>query len=115
MKEYADPVLDRIDPHRAISHRLFRDSCTEISGKFVKDLSLLGRDLKRVITLDDNPNAYKFHPQNLILVNSFVDNLYDRELESVISFFKFAEIYEDLMEAIHHYVVQPMLSPSYVQ
>lgn len=115
MKEYADPVLDRIDPHRAISHRLFRDSCTEISGKFVKDLSLLGRDLKKVIIVDDNPNAYMLHPQNAIPVSSFVDNLYDRELASVISFFKVAERYEDLREAIRHYVVHPLLSPSWVQ
>lgn len=112
MKEYADAVLDRIDPHRAIRYRLFRDSCTEISGKFVKDLSLLGRDLKRVIIVDDNPNAYMLHPQNAIPVSSFVDNLDDGELASVIRFCKVTEKYEDLREAIRRYVVPPLSSRS---
>lgn len=115
MKEYADAVLDRIDPHRAIRYRLFRDSCTEISGKFVKDLSLLGRDLKRVIIVDDNPNAYMLHPQNAIRVSSFVDNLHDGELASVIRFCKVTEKYEDLREAIRRYVVPPLSSPSWGQ
>lgn len=32
----------------------YRDSCIEVAGKFVKDLSELGRELSRVVTEDDN-------------------------------------------------------------
>ncbi|GLJ14307.1 hypothetical protein SUGI_0230460 [Cryptomeria japonica] len=113
IREYADAVVDRIDPYGAIKHRLFRDSCTQTcEGRFVKDLSLLGRDLRRVIIVDDNPNAYVFHPHNAVPVSSFVDDLYDRELSSVISFFKVVQDYEDLREAIRHFVVRdPLLKP----
>eukprot|EP01018_Ginkgo_biloba_P015259 Gb_30135 [translate_table: standard] len=115
VKEYANPVVDEIDPQRSISHRLFRDSCREMSGKFVKDLSLLGRDLKKVIIVDDNPNAYMLQPQNAVPVSSFVDDLSDREIASVISFFKVGADYEDLREAIRHHVVNPLLTPSWDQ
>lgn len=43
---YADPILDHIDPEKVIKHRLYRESCTFVSGQlFVKDLRILGRKL----------------------------------------------------------------------
>ncbi|KAH9314816.1 hypothetical protein KI387_023443, partial [Taxus chinensis] len=109
-RDYADAVVDRIDPYGAIKFRLFRDSCTETSdGRFVKDLSLLGRNLKKIIIVDDNPNAYMLHPHNAVPVSSFVDDLYDRELSSILSLLKLVRYYDDLREAIRHYVVKDPL------
>lgn len=34
--QYADPVLDKLDVHRAVSHRLFRESCYNHKGNYVK-------------------------------------------------------------------------------
>ncbi|MCL7024166.1 hypothetical protein MKW94_019146 [Papaver nudicaule] len=39
LKEYASLVLDKIDPNGVITHRLYLDSCKEMDGRFVKDLS----------------------------------------------------------------------------
>ena len=36
-----------------IRHRLFRESCTQYQGNYVKNLSLLGRDLKTCIIVDN--------------------------------------------------------------
>lgn len=52
LPSYADPLLDSLDPNNLISFRLFRDSCTLVSGGFVKDLSRLGRDLNHVLIID---------------------------------------------------------------
>lgn len=49
---YADRVIDALDVRRVVTSRLFRDSCTLMDGSFVKDLSRLGRDLRRVVILD---------------------------------------------------------------
>ena len=34
--QYADPVLDRLDPYRSVAHRLFRESCYNHKGNYVK-------------------------------------------------------------------------------
>ena len=36
--QYADPVLDKLDIHQVVSHRLFRESCYNHKGNYVKVL-----------------------------------------------------------------------------
>lgn len=46
--------------------RLFRESCVFHRGNYVKDLSRLGRELRRVIIVDNSPASYIFHPENAV-------------------------------------------------
>jgi carboxy-terminal domain RNA polymerase II polypeptide A small phosphatase len=42
LAKYADPVLDRLDPGHTVTHRLFRESCFNHRGNYVKvNLSML--------------------------------------------------------------------------
>lgn len=34
--KYADPVLDTMDMHKVVKHRLFRESCVYYEGAYVK-------------------------------------------------------------------------------
>ncbi|PWA79660.1 Dullard phosphatase domain, eukaryotic [Artemisia annua] len=103
-EEYASPVLDRLDPNGFISHRLYRNSRKLVDGKYVKDLSNLGRDLKNVVIVDDRPRSYKLHPENGIPIKRFIDDLQDNELKKLMdSFFKSCDQYEDLKDALKHY------------
>nr|XP_010916740.3 probable C-terminal domain small phosphatase [Elaeis guineensis] len=105
LREYASLVLDHLDPGgEIISHRLYRDSCKEMEGKFVKDLSVMGRDLDRVVIVDDNPNAYAFQPENAVPVAPFINDLGDRELQKVIKFLEVAPLFDDTRDAILHYL-----------
>ncbi|KAK4770740.1 hypothetical protein SAY87_031272 [Trapa incisa] len=104
LKEYASLILDRLDPTGAmVSYRLYRDSCREMEGKFVKDLSGMGRDLKRVVIVDDNPNAYGFQPENALPISPFIDDLKDVELGKLIKFFEECEEFDDMREAVRLY------------
>lgn len=88
LNKYADPLLDLLDPKRVIRTRLFRESCVYYQGSYVKDLSLLNRDLSETIIIDNSPNSYMFHPENAIDCSSFIDDPRDRELDQIGAFLK---------------------------
>jgi TFIIF-interacting CTD phosphatase-like protein len=46
--------------------RLFRESCVYHGGNYVKDLNKLGRDLKKIVIVDNSPASYIFHPENAV-------------------------------------------------
>ena len=81
IERYADPLLKLLDPNGCIDSRLYRESCTEYRGSYVKDLRRLGRDLKNTIIVDNSPMAYQFQPENAIPCLTFLDDMSDKELD----------------------------------
>ncbi|XP_074926443.1 LOW QUALITY PROTEIN: carboxy-terminal domain RNA polymerase II polypeptide A small phosphatase 1 [Chelonoidis abingdonii] len=88
LAKYADPVADLLDKWGAFRARLFRESCVFHRGNYVKDLSRLGRDLSRIIIVDNSPASYIFHPDNAVPVASWFDNMADTELLDLLPFFE---------------------------
>ena len=86
LNKYADPLLDLLDPHQVIRTRLFRESCVYYEGNYVKDLSLIDRELSQSIIVDNSPASYMFHPENAIDCSSYIDDPNDRELDQIGSF-----------------------------
>lgn len=68
--KYADPVADLLDRWGVFRARLFRESCVFHRGNYVKDLSRLGRELSKVIIVDNSPASYIFHPENAVSILS---------------------------------------------
>lgn len=66
LPQYADPVTDLLDRCGVFRTRLFRESCVFHQGCYVKDLSRLGRDLRKTLILDNSPASYIFHPNNAV-------------------------------------------------
>lgn len=86
VSKYADPVLDKVDVHKAVTHRLFRESCYNHRGNYVKDLSMLGRPLETCIILDNSPASYLFNPTNAVPVTTWFNDPLDTELTDLIGF-----------------------------
>ncbi|EMD37278.1 hypothetical protein CERSUDRAFT_49651 [Gelatoporia subvermispora B] len=86
LSKYADPLLDRLDPDHSVAHRLFRESCYNHRGNYVKDLSQLGRPVAQTIILDNSPASYIFHPHNAVPVSSWFNDPHDTELTDLCPF-----------------------------
>ncbi|KKK22594.1 hypothetical protein ARAM_007343 [Aspergillus rambellii] len=84
VSKYGDPLLDQLDIHGVVHHRLFRDSCYNHQGNYVKDLSQVGRDLRHTIIIDNSPTSYIFHPQHAIPISSWFSDAHDNELLDLI-------------------------------
>lgn len=107
LAKYADPVADLLDVHGTFRARLFRDSCVFHRGNYVKDLNRLGRDLKKIIIVDNSPASYLFHPDNAVPVSSWFEDLSDTELRDLIPFFEklstIDNVYKVLCNSKHPY------------
>lgn len=86
LAKYADPVADLLDKWDVFHCRLFRESCVFHRGNYVKDLSRLGRELHKIIIVDNSPASYVFHPDNAVPCASWFDDMNDRELLDLIPF-----------------------------
>ncbi|KAK9351370.1 HAD-like domain-containing protein [Lipomyces doorenjongii] len=86
VSKYGDPLLDQLDVHNVVHHRLFRESCYNHQGNYVKDLSQLGRPLEDIIILDNSPASYIFHPQHAVPVSSWFSDAHDNELLDLVPF-----------------------------
>ena len=81
LKDYADSILDILDPNKIlINYRLYRHH-TSLSGiTFCKDLSKIGRDLSRTLIIDNLADNFKLQPNNGIPIWTWIDDMKDTQL-----------------------------------
>jgi len=99
-ENYANKVLDFIDPTGYIEHRLFRQHCTQVHGYYVKDLSLLGRPLRDTVIIDNSPISFAFQPMNGILCDDWSGNPSDFELLQLIPILQQLDLSMDLRQKL---------------
>ncbi|XP_022593874.1 CTD small phosphatase-like protein 3 isoform X1 [Seriola dumerili] len=100
-KEYAEKILDILDPQRKLfRHRLYQDECSCVLGHYIKDLSHLGRDLTKTVVLDNAPHTYPYHLMNTIPIKSWSGESADRELQKLIPYMEKLSAAEDFREVL---------------
>ncbi len=72
---YADPILNSVDKKQHFfKNRLYRKHTVFINNVYVKDLSKLGRDLSKIIIIDNRPENFQLQKENGIYIKSFFGN-----------------------------------------
>ena len=73
IKEYADQIINFIEKdEKYFSYRLYRESATFLNEQYYKDLNKLGRDLKKIIIVDDKQINMKLQEENGIIIKPFI-------------------------------------------
>ena len=80
LPEYADVILNHL---KHINFRLYRHHTIQLNGEFVKDLSRIGRDLKRTIIVDNIDRNYRLQKQNGIHIRSWYGDKKDMMLKKI--------------------------------
>jgi len=111
-RDYAEPLLDVLDPNRVLKGRFYRDSCVFHEGHYFKDLRLVDEDPRRVLLVDNNPASFVLCPANGIPVVSFYDDPQDRGLEGVLAVLLQLEAERDVRRPLRQmYGLEAKLAP----
>ena len=83
-KYYCDIVIDGFDCKNLIDYKLYREYTQDYNGINVKDLSKLGRDLTKIIIIDNIEDNYTFQPNNGLNIIDFEGDENDNELQYLL-------------------------------
>ena len=80
-KSYADNILDKIDINNEFfSYRLYRKHVIYENGNSVKKLDMIGRNLNKIIFVDNLKSNAKYNPDNLYHIKTWTNDLLDNQL-----------------------------------
>ena len=83
-QNYADNILNRLDPEKKfISYRFYKQHTYIEENKIVKNIKNLGRDLKKIIFIDNIKYVAKYSMENIYQIKTWIDDVFDNELERI--------------------------------
>lgn len=80
IQDYADWAINQIDPDGLIKYRLYRQHAIYCGSVYIKDLSRIGRDLRKMIIVDNVPENFQLQQDNGIFITSWFDDVTDTAL-----------------------------------
>ena len=107
-KEYSQTILKEIEGKKKLfDYNLYRDHCTLVGTTFIKDISRIGRDMKKIVMVDYLEDNLRFFVNNGILISPY-NGKNDRndsvlmELKKMLILF-FRQGYDDIRNAIKNF------------
>ena len=71
-----------------------------MNNSFVKDLSLLGRDIKNMVIVDNSPASYILQPENAIPIKTWIDDTSDDQLFQLLPILEYLAQVPDVRPVI---------------
>ena len=104
-KKYTELILNAIDKNKIFfDNKLYREHCTIINNDFVKDINIIGKDISKIIIVDNLIQNYRLQIANGINIKSFYGEINDKillELGNILV--KIAKLGKDIRKGIAYY------------
>ena len=101
---YANPIVDLLDPMGKIfKARYYSNSCTQVDKYLVKDLRIIGCDLKDIIIVDNTVLCFGLQLANGIPIVCYRGQQVDTELYELIHLLAFLSGSDDVRQDIMSY------------
>lgn len=85
IQSYADEVINFIEKDKKyFSYKLYRQHSYLINNKYIKNLSLIGRDLSKTIIVDDKEVSFEMQKENGILIKPYYNSGFGRDNDFVL-------------------------------
>ena len=116
-KEFSDVILNEIEKNKKFfDFKLYKDHCTLYKNRFVKDITKLGRDIRKIIVVDDDENNFVLNKENGIKISPYYGDDEDNgrlssnkrkdnallELKKILIMI-YKDNYDDIREALKDY------------
>ena len=71
-KDYANPIIDAIEQNKIyFDYRLYREHTVILGNDFVKDISKLGREMSKIIIVDNMPQSFRLQKDNGVFIRAY--------------------------------------------
>lgn len=70
-QEYSDAVIDMIDKNKVIYKRFYKQHCMIMGGAFIKEITIVNKDLSRSVLIDNCSTGISLNKDNSFLIKSF--------------------------------------------
>jgi len=75
-RQYADQVLDQIDPRGYVTGRYYREHCVVgKDGQLTKSMDVITKNLQKLVVIDDSEQVYQRYRENTIHVEPWTGGL----------------------------------------
>ena len=91
-KDFSYPIINMIENDKKyFDYKFYKDHCVLYKNNLIKDLTLIGRDLSKIIIVDNNETCFELNKENGIKISSFYGDNNDNKLFELKNILK--EIY----------------------
>ena len=91
-QDFSYPIINMIENDKKyFDYKFYKDHCVLYKNNLIKDVTLIGRDLSKIIIVDNNETCFELNKENGIKISSFYGDNNDNKLFELKNILK--EIY----------------------